>query len=163
MNKYYVLNNSLDNSMYHKNLSTDTRELTECKKFSDRKLAEKYLFTKRLEESYSVKLISNPKLNESFTADDIHNDIQSALNDSKDIIDTTIDLIELYNNLDDPSLNEEVCGYNIEDLLKRLRKVKSYMSSMAFRPTFDNSLGSGSYSSSIPNEETTSGGDSDVE
>lgn len=138
MNKFYVLNNSLDNSLYYKNSTLDTRSTNESKRFISRRSAEKFLRSNKLSENYSVKLLVSRAINESIDKEDVVEEIRSAVDDTKDILETTIDLIETYHN----SLNEEVLNcYNIDDVLDRLKKVQKYMSGITFSPSFDNSLG----------------------
>lgn len=160
MNKYYVLNNSLDNTLYHKSADTDTRLVNESKRFLTRKSAEKYSRVKGLNESYQVKLI-----NESVSKDSLElEEIESSLEDIKDMIDTTVDLIEYYN--DNNELEEDASdGYDkvpLEDILEKLKKMKSYMAGLAFSPYFDNSLGHCSITPDEPNtpSSTEAGSDS---
>lgn len=147
MNKVYVLNNSFDTSLYHANKSTDTRSVNEAKSFATRKLAENYMSRMKLSESYSVKLVM-PRMqvtkvvSESIDSESskkmIYGEIQSAIDDTKDIIETTIDLISMYQS----DLSEDISleGSNIEDVLDRLKKMSKYANGIAFRPSFDNSL-----------------------
>lgn len=142
MNKYYVLNNSNDKALYLKDDNHDTRLISESKRFTGRRLAEKFIARRKLSENYEVKLVTETRLRESIdSVDPIVEDIKSAVDDSKDIIDTTLDLIESY--MEDQTLKEEIEGAtNISDIYDKLKKVKKYMNGISFYPTFDNSQGS---------------------
>jgi len=143
MNKIYVLNNSRDNALFYKDSTLDTRLVNESKRFISRGSAEKFLSSQKLSENYSVKVILQKSINESLDGETILKEIQSAIDDTKDMVDTTIDLIDACYDKDDKSLNEECLNQsNIEDVLDKLRKIKKYMSGIAFTPYFDNSLGS---------------------
>ena len=143
MNKYYVLNNSNDNALYLKDDNSDTRLISESKRFTGRRLAEKFIKSRKLSENYEVKLISTRNLNKNIfesCSTEIMEDIQSAIDDSKDMIDTTLELIDCYRS--DQQMKEDIEGAtNIEDVYEKLKKVKNYMSCIAFSPSFDNSLG----------------------
>ena len=148
MNKFYVLNNSLDERLYLSDLNHTTTKIDESKKFTSRKLAENFMKKKNLTENYSVKLISSRILNLRESIKDgrksICDEIESAISDTKDIIDTTLEFLEMYYDEDDPSLNEEIFdGSNIEDVLDRLRKLKKGASGIIFRPSFYSSDGTG--------------------
>jgi len=135
--KRYVLSNSLNEKLYYSNPSEDTNSLSKAKVFSDRNFAEKFLLSRGLDEKYLVKLIVTHKLNEMNYESSVNTDIESSVNDCKDIIDTTIELLELYKS---DSLNEEILeGSNIEDVYEKLRKIQKYMSGIIFYPSFYNS------------------------
>jgi hypothetical protein len=156
MNKYYILNNSNDTTLYLKDNNTDTRLISESKRFTDRRLASNYLKNNNLQEHYDVKLFisKNHKVNESVDMSSIIEDIKSSIDDSKDIIDTTLELIDTYRNTD---LKEDIekCS-NIEEIADKLMKIKRYMSGITFTPSFDNSLGS----VVVPETGSNTGGDS---
>lgn len=142
MNKYYILNNSNDNTLYLKDDTSDTRLISESKRFTDRRLAKNYLVNKNLTENYQVKMVTNKvrKIDESLDTKSIIEDLESALDDTKDMIDTTIEYIDAAYNSDD-QLKEDLEGmYKVPDILDKLKKVKTYMSGISFTPTFDNSL-----------------------
>lgn len=165
MNKTYVLNNSLDETLFLKDSVHDTRNVNESKKFPTRKLAEKYIGKRQLSEKYSVKLVSHRLTNINESIEDnkyICDEISSAIDDTKDMIDTTLEFIELYYKSDDKSLSEEIFdGSNIEDVLDRLRKLKKGVSGICFRSSFYDSDGSGMVSDVIPsdNPDSSNGGD----
>lgn len=139
MNKIYVLNNLLDESLFLKDHNNDTRTISESKQFTNRRLAENFLKRSKLTEKYSVKLALNKKINESVNSDSLKKELESVLDDTKDMIDTSLDYIEEYYRV-----NEEVFdGTNIEDVLDRLRKLKKGASGICFRPSFYDSDGSG--------------------
>lgn len=137
--KYYVLNNSLDNTLYYKDQNSDTRLVNESKRFIDRSLAEKFLNNRKLAESYTVKLVAPRKLSESLDKDSVINELESALDDCKEIIGTTLDLIDCYTS-DKTIVEEVITDTDVEEIIRKLNKIKSYMAGMSFRPTFDNSL-----------------------
>jgi hypothetical protein len=143
MNKIYVLNNSHDSTLFYKDSTLDTRLVSESKRFINRGSAEKFLNSQKLSENYSVKVIFQKSINESLDGDTMTKEIQSSIDDTKDMVDTTIELINACYDENDHSLNEDCLNNsNIEDVLDKLRKIKKYMSGIAFTPYFDNSLGS---------------------
>lgn len=160
MNKFYVLNNSRDNSLFYKNSMLDTRSTNESKRFISRRSAEKFLKSNKLSENYSVKLLVPKVIKESVDKKDIIEEIESAVDDTKDILETTIDLIETYHG----SLNEDVLNcYNIDDILDKLKKVKSYMSCITFSPSFDNSLSADPNKDLSSDTNFTGSGDNDAQ
>lgn len=166
MNKLYVLNNSLDRTLFLKDSHSDTRKVNESKRFLTRSLAEKYINKRHLTERYSVKLVSKQLslVNESLSSEDtnsVYKEISSAIDDTKDMIDTTLEYIEMYTN-SDSSVNEDIFdGSNIDDVLDRLRKLKKGMSGICFRPSFYDSDGSYMESTINPSDDNSSEDSSD--
>lgn len=136
MVRRYLIHNSLVEGVYVSNSGVDSN-LRKAKLFSERRLAEKYISDHNL-HGYEVRMKMYKSLNESIDDEDrIIEDIKSSVNDCKDIIDVTLELIDMYkgNKLDEEFLE----GSNIEDIYKRLKKVQKYMSGMIFYPSFYNS------------------------
>ena len=144
MNKYYVLNNSLDKSLFLKSENLETRTLSESKQFGSRSLARKYLTKRNLTENYSIKMIvpKRHQMNESMDPKSVGDDVKLAIDDAKDYIDNTIEYLDTCYG-PDSELNEEcINNSNIADVLEKFRKIQAYMSGIDFTPSFDNSLGS---------------------
>lgn len=105
--------------------------VNESKKFANRRLAMRYIKENNMKD-YKLVSVKTP-------SNIVFDDINSMLKNHITNLDEIINTIDMYKKDDVKCFD----GSNIEDVLDRLNKVKSYMTSISCTSTtFDNSKGS---------------------